>query len=320
MQHILNLEITSDKFNNTCVNSKINAFIIYYLNTKYIITYHNFIPINSICDNDNNRLKILLDSITSDVLILEYLPIYDDIYKINNKYLLKIPVNNSICYILYKHKYNIIIEDCDFISYNNITSEYKLPYIIGRFIDEYNDILDILGLPVYINNKLIGMISKYDNDKILILPIYIIIKNILNIDDNFIYTINNIEHIKKINNKFIIKNYIYNIKLKINIPINTFLLIEGNKNSNLLIKYTNCDTTTNYCINNTFDIINNRNIIYKIKNELIHYKITIRLLNLIIACDMNISEIVINYLGDKDITSLWLYIKINNEIIIYSDL
>ena len=316
MIDILNIEITSEIFNNTAINSKINAFIFCYLNTNYIITYHNFIPINNICDNNNNRLKILLDSIKSDVLILEYLPIYKDIYTINNKVLLKVPPNGTICHIDYKHKYRIIIEKCDFISYNNITSEYTLPYIIASFTDKcILDIVDMLGLPVYnTNKKLIGMISKYSNDKILILPIFIIINNILNINNNFIYTIDNIEHITKINNKPIINNYIYHSKLKIHIPINTFLLIEGNEKSKVIVNCTNGKTSTNYCINNTFDIINNRNINYKIKNELVYYKITVRLLNLLTACDDNISECIINYVSDKCITDLWFCIKPTGEI------
>ena len=316
MINILSIEITSDLFNNTAINSKINAFIICYLNTNYIITYHNFIPINNICDNNNNRLKILLDSITSDVLILEYLPTYKDTHKINKKFLLKLPENGTICNILHEHRYNIRIEETTFISCNNITSEYKLPYIIASFIDDkcIVDIADTLGLPVYFNNFVIGMISKYDNDKILILPIYVITRNILNINNNFIYTINNIEHITKINNNPVINNYIYHSKLKINIPINTLLLIDGNKKSKLDVEYTNSRTSTYYRVNDTFDIINNRNINYKIKNELVYYKITVRLLNLLTACDNNISECIINYVSDKCITDLWFCIKPTGEI------
>ena len=315
VKYIINIEISSEQFNYTSINININSFIFCYLNTNYIITSHNFIPINNILDNDNdnNRLNIVLNSITSEVLILKYSSIYDTDYKINNIYQLKLPLNESICYILYDKKYKIIIKDTKFISYDNITSEYKLPYIVANIIDIYDNICDMLGSPVYINSKLIGMLTKCDNDdNIFIVPIYIIIKTILNINSNNIYNLENAENIKKINLNRVINNYIYHSKLKIDIPIKTFILIEGNNDTELLIEYNNYKKLTKYTINDKFDIINNKHIIYNIKDSLNHYKITIRLLNLMTSSDINIAQYILKAIENKEILDLWFSINNNN--------
>ena len=314
-KNVINIEILSEVFNETSINININGFIFCYLDINYIITSHNFIPINNVSDDNNNRLDIILNSITNEVLILKYLPIHDIEYKINKIYQLKIPLIKTVCYILYDRKYKILIKNTTFISYNNITSKYKLPYIVANIIDTYDNISNMLGSPVYINNKLIGMLSKCDNDdNIFILPIYIIIKTILNINDNNLYQLENIKNIKKINSNRVVNNYIYNIKLKIDIPINTLILIEGNNNTELLIEYNNYKKLTKYSINDKFDIINNRHIIYNIKDSLNHYKLTTRLLNLIIISNINMATYILEALSNRNILELYFYINKNNIV------
>ena len=316
----MDLKLITQKFNNNESDIYIKGFILNYNNKKYIITLHQNLPINNVLLNNDNTtndtLNILINSCWNELLILEYIKtnFYRE-YNSYNKTQYKLPNINDILYLNYNFvNYNLNITEITFISFNNIDENMLLPFIIANIINFNKNLIELIGLPVLLNNKLIGIITKINNknNNIFILPVYIIIKTLLKKDNNNIYILNNYENIKKINSNIIHNNnIIYHNKLKYKIPLYTYFLLEGDFNKIINITLIS-DTIT--IIQNIFKkymlkITNEMNIII---NEEKSYKITSRLLSLIRYYSKDnilLSELfeIINNNVDND--SIWININ-----------
>jgi hypothetical protein len=101
-----------------------------------------------------------------------------------------------------------------------------------------NAFAGLSGSPVYINEKVIGILSKINlvDNIIYIIPIYLAIKTLEKYDNDNVYWMN-IKNIKKINAFNVKDNEIYHPTLKINIPLNTYFLLEGDNKQKIPIQY-----------------------------------------------------------------------------------
>ena len=170
----------------------------------------------------------------------------------------------------------------------------------------------------------------YDENKKIgyILPIYILIKNLIKKNNNYIFLLNdNINNINKINLYNVKKksisifdynnikeiNCIYHNKLKCYIPINTFYLIEGdvskyvniynNLSKKIYILYFEEDTN--------LDININTNILYNEYEDKIKYNLNVRLLKLILHINKTLAHELIHNIIEYNIKeyNIMNYIK-----------
>ena len=164
----------------------------------------------------------------------------------------KIPPANSTVLL---HNYELLInESLTLMSFDGINNIY-IPYITATFKEKITnpDLLKGLsGSPIFIVNryydkknnkikhikKIIGIFSQFniDTNQAYIIPSYLIKKTLDRKDNLNVYTLPNLETTKKIgrfniSNGNIIFHHIFG-----NIPVSTFLLIEGDSDKDMVIK------------------------------------------------------------------------------------
>lgn len=305
----LGIVIETQPFLKINLKQNLNSFVLNYNKINYLITVHHFLPIKSVYNSLNDdELIIKINSCWSEILVIDTTNINLNNLNINYNIQNKLPKYSEKIYIKANNvNYNMIIIDYGLIPFNNLSNDFTIPYIRCK-IDENIEILSGLsGSPVFNDNNLIGVFSKFDSKESLayIIPIYIIIKNLIKEDNNNIYSLPIIDSkIYKINSYNIKDNYIYHPTLKINIPLNTFLMMEGDIKTNLLVKY---DLTSNMITKPIKINISNENFIVNKENE---YKINSRLLNLLKNLNIN-KQIIINLINqiNKSTNSNDLWVK-----------
>jgi hypothetical protein len=289
----VNLEIITKQFFGKVIKINVKGILIKIKKILYIFSLHHNLPINKIMLRHKNNLhlniphdlelknNILINSNWSEVLIIKKelniktnikiqnkIPILNTLVNCNNNKI-EIIDYEYINYIPFSNASNIIrfqsnIEQIDFC---------YLPYIVCK--NSFKNI-PLSGTPVLINNKLIGLFSKRDNDKIYIIPIYIFIKNMNKINNNNFYIFKNLDDIVKINNNPIKDNKIYHNKLHMYINIYSYCILEGDdkyfiiKNKYQLFSETKMEKL-DFIISNEIDIIKSRT----------SYKINLRLLTIL---------------------------------------
>jgi len=301
---MLYFSIHVGSYNEHNIKIKTSGFVLRYKNKNYIVTLHQNLPIIDIELLNNNIIQvtkfdksnILINSCWSNILIMLSKNIHN--FNIYSKYQNKLPSENDTL-IIYDNmrKINILFLTITFISFNKLL-DILTPYIIASF-DE--DLVKYIGYPVFVSDRIIGILSEIDNQekKAYIIPIYIVIKNLLKKNNMNIYTIDvnfDLDNIK-INNHLLNKNDIqsqdilnrYNIyhkTLGIYIPLNTFFLLEGDISNSINLSL---NIRNNYnkilitFIEKKLDISNEEDII----NDKGKYKINSRLIYLLKLYYMN---------------------------------
>jgi len=148
------------------------------------------------------------------------------------------------------------------------------------------------GKPIFNHDKkLVGIISKIEGDIVYVIPSIYILKSLEREDNGNIYTLP-LTNIKKINKCFVKNNMVYHASLKVYIPLDVYLTLEGDKNK--VINVTSIATKNrNFVLlntpikNDTGLVINNNDI--KITSSFIHYLKIIENIGLIIQIFNNIS-------------------------------
>jgi hypothetical protein len=235
---------------------QLNYAVIEYKRKKYIIsTTHNYPFIN------DNIKPILWNEllIMENVHELQY-KIYELQYKIPcNKILVILEAGNTI--------YELSIDEAlTLMSFDGINNIY-IPYITATFKEKIKnpDLLrGLSGSPIFIinryhkknNKKIIGIFSQFNihTNQAYIIPSYLIKKTLDRKDNLNVYTLPNIETIKKIgrfniSNGNIIFHHIFG-----NIPISTFLLIEGDCNKDMIIQELEYPLSSKIITENEFNI------------------------------------------------------------------
>lgn len=278
---IVRLLINIDNsLNEEKVHFETNGFCI---NDKCIVASHEGLPIKSvflIVDGDLTELKVIIDSQWNELLFLEKPEnvIFKPFLAAKS---LKEDYSSFSC-DKSLHYSKLDVNGIEFISINNIDN-FEIPYINCKKTNQ--DSSTMIGQPVYAekNDKkyMIGIISyisssnlnNNNNETIYVLPYYIIFKTLNKIDNDNIYFINNKQdNITKIGKFLVNDNTIYNSSLKIPIPLESFMLIEGDEEKELSVnhKLSKMEKTDTILKMNTHLQFKKRN-----------YTITFRLLNLI---------------------------------------
>ena len=303
----LSILLETQTFLSINLKQKLNSFVLNYNKTNYLISVHHFLPVKCIYNSINNdELTIKINSCWSEILVIDTTNINLNNLNINYKIQNKLPKYSEKIYMKANNiNYNMIIIDYALIPFNNLSNDFTIPYIRCRFDNNIDILSGLSGSPIFMDNKLIGVFSKFDSKESLayIIPIYIVIKNLIKEDNYNIYSLPILDSkILKINSYNIKDNYIYHPSLKIKIPLNTFLMMEGDMKTKLLIKY---DITINMITKPIKINISNENFIINKENE---YKINSRLLNLLKNLNIN-KQIIINLINQinksTDSNDLW---------------
>jgi len=284
------ITIKTQSFLNKFLEQKLSSFVLNYKKINYLISVHHHLPIEKVFNEHDKQIKIKVNSCWSEVLIMESditdYPIY---YKIQNK----LPKPDQIMFIKTNDKrYETIMLDHVFIPFDNINGNYMIPYIRAKIDENKENLLGLSGSPVFIGDVLVGVFSKFDSRESLayIIPIYIVIKNIIKKDNTNIYGLPTDIKINKINSYNIINDLIYHPTLKISIPLNTYLMLEGNVNTKFSVRFDMTNIISHMITKPIKLSIPNENYIV---NKEIEYKLNPRLLNLIKNFNVN-KQIIIS--------------------------
>jgi len=286
----INIMLTIDNIDKTEI-IQINIFgILMKINKQtYVITLHQNLPIKSIKINN-----IIINN--------------DDVIKCRWNDLLIIPIilketKNVFKYFVKKH-----LDNNDKLFINDIKVKYiqdiffpismlpDYPHIMYYIIKNISGINNIkLGMPIINdNNKLVGIISRIEDDILYCIPINYVFLT-LNRKDNHIYTINeDFNNIKKINNNKIIGDKIYCIYHKTYVPIDCYININYDKINRIYL-----NNNVEKCIYSVLFDNNDHNEGIIIKDNKI--TLTIELLHLLKLSNYdNVLDIILTISKNKD--------------------
>ena len=273
MDNTIQLQLITEPFYNKQLKLSVKGFPIQYNKKKYLITVHHNLPIKTV-KHEDAELQININSCWNELLILEP----TSSIRSNNDKLVHILNNTDDIYII-KDNYKIMFSNInyEFIEYDNLYSSSRIPYITATFKSDMSfekiNFSGLSGSPIYKNNKLAGIFSRYNviENKIYVIPIYLVIKTLLKKNNNVLNTPYKI--LKKIDYYNVKNGHIFYKPFNIKIPLDTYYLLE-NDNSQ---KCTVATNIINY--NETYDIIINKPNLIKTDDNL--YKISYRLLSLL---------------------------------------
>jgi len=245
---------------------QLNYTVIEYKGEKYIIsTTHNYPFIDNIKPILWNELLIMEECEKKKYIHELQYKIYELQYKIPcNKTLVILEAENTI--------YELSIdESLTLMSFDGLNNIYT-PYITATFIEKIKnpDLLrGLSGSPIFIINryhdkknnkvkyikKIIGIFSQFNmhTNQAYIIPSYLIKKTLDRKDNLNVYTLPNIETIKKIG-RFNISNGNIFHHIFGNIPVSTFLLIEGDCNKDMIIQELEYPLSSKIITENEFNI------------------------------------------------------------------
>lgn len=311
---IIPLKLKTQNFLNNFLEKKLNGFILNYKEINYLISIHHYLPIESMSTLDNIPLLIKINSCWSEVLIMETKNIDISHLIINSKIQNKLPKPSELIYLKTNdQRYQLTVIDYEVIPFDNINSELLIPYIKTTLEGTLKDFSGLSGSPVFINDKLIGIFSKFiaSESAAYIIPIYIVIKNLIKKDNINIYGLPT--DINKINSYNIKDGLIYHPSLKVSIPVSTFLILEGDIGIEFLVR----NITSNMIINKPIQLnISNENFI---SNKELEYKINGRLLILLkhFKIDKEIMKLLYDYIcSTSDLEKIRSFSLINDKIIL----
>ena len=271
---ILDINYNLNKLADININITNKGFVLKYKSIDYIITLHNYCPVNAnnikiTCENNNNLMneaevlineaEILINSSWNELLILKCN--IQSNYKQIKKIKLALPsINNKV----YCNNNILIVDDYNFISLNFLPIYPRILYI--KLKNDNNGSL-FPGLPVFQKNKkLIGIISHKVDDYVYIIPTYYIIKTLEKQCNNNIFTFDYNSIINKINKYNVSNNQIYHPSLLINMPLDVYFTLEGDKEKILKI---NDEYFHMYSELNFTNLIGNQKYIIKKNNNYI---------------------------------------------------
>ena len=293
VSRIIPISINTQLFLDNSLEQNLNGFLLNYKKTIYLISLHHNLPIVSVYNSDDKqKLNISINSGWSEVLIMDTSNIDLSKYVINTNIQKKLPKVDDLLMIKTNDiNYRLSVIDIEYIPFNNINN-LTIPYIKAHLDQTIENMAGLSGSPVYIDDKIVGIFSKFNQKESIayILPIYIITKNIEKKDNENIYGLEPDKVISKIKSYNIKNNQIYHPGFKSIIPVDSWILIEGDIDNEII----------NYPIK--LKISNEPLLILEEKK----YKITSRLLTLLKKMNVN-KQILLFLLSqiNKNDDELW---------------
>lgn len=237
----LTLKFQSNQFNKRDVENIVTGFILNHDGKNHIITIHHFLPIDKVYDTEtNNELNIEINSSWNEGLILNTQNVDLLKYKIFSKVHNNIPkLNSRLSMKIDGNRIELETIGYDMVPFDNIQMDVPILLIKARIFSNIDKFAGVSGSPVFIKNKIVGIFTKARTDAniVYIIPIYVITKNLEKEDNSNIYT-TNVKNIKKIGSWIVNKdNEVYHPTLKINIPVATYFLLEGDLNFKTILYF-----------------------------------------------------------------------------------
>lgn len=297
------LTLKSKQFDQQEVENTVTGFILNYNGKNYVITIHHFRPIDEVYDDLNNQLNIKINSSWNEGLILSTKNMDISKYTIFSKLHNNLPKLYSRLSMKMGEKF--IELECDgyeLIPFDNFQMDIPTLLIRTIILSDDVELAGFSGSPVFIKDKIIGIFCRVraDSNIAYIIPIYIITKNLDKEDNSNIYTVK-VKHIKKIGPWIVNKdNEVYHPKLRYNIPISTYFLLEGDINFKVIIHYGKKTQS--------FDLIQTivkKDLISDSINSIItrnncEYKLNVRLLKHLKDIKIDIKPLIMIMLNQKD--------------------
>lgn len=279
----LTLKFQSNQFNKRDVENIVTGFILNYGGKNHIITIHHFLPIDKVYDTEtNNELNIEINSSWNEGLILNTQNVDLLKYKIFSKVHNNIPkLNSRLSMKIDGNRIELETIGCDMVPFDNIQMDVPILLIKARIFSNIDKFAGLSGSPVFIKNKIVGIFTKTRTDANIayIIPIYVITKNLEKEDNSNIYTMN-VKNIRKIGSWIVNKdNEVYHPTLKLNIPIATYFLLEGDLNFKSILYFGKKTSSVDLvqCIAKK-DLVSDCDINIITRNDS-EYKLNVRLLS-----------------------------------------
>ena len=285
------------------IEMEANSTMVYYMKKHYLVTVHQGLPIKTIYATLDKKYEFtdFIICAWNDIILI---PIEKDIYKTFKlfvfKHFVKKQIDISFKYNVDHDKPHIVkYVKNEFLPINMIPMNPMNIYYIMKFNKSFNREGNA-GKPVYLNNKLIGIIGKVEDNFLYVIPSIYILRSIEKNDNMCIYTIDNIninDIVKfdkyNVNNTKDLSHTIYFKKMNTLIPLDCYITLEGDVDTkyNMVTKQNGDRSKT---IISTFipyenEMIQN-NISYCVKD--LHINITSSFIHLIKICykDMDLIE------------------------------
>lgn len=252
IKNSIRIRLKSQNLGHQFLNQDLTGFVLNYNGINQIVSVHHFLPIDNITIGETVH-KIKINSSWSEVLILDTDNFNVSDYKIHKNIQNKIPECNDKLVMKYNdYQINMKVINHAFAPFNNMQKGINTVYIVASTEDFLETPAGISGSPIFYNNKIIGIFSKYDHIRKLcyIIPIYVVIKNLEKTDNKNIYHLP-ISNTKKINSYNVTKkcldetnskcqiDIIFHPTLRIYIPLETYFILEGDTNSKISCQYEN---------------------------------------------------------------------------------
>jgi hypothetical protein len=279
----ITIKFNTTKINNIDVENTVTGFVFNYNGKNQIVTVHHFLPIDKVYEREtNNELDIEINSSWNEGLILKTDNVDLSKYKIFSKVHNNIPkLNSRLSMKTDGNRIEFEFIGYDMFPFDNIQLDVPILFIKARIITNIDNFAGYCGSPVFIKNKIIGIFSKIRTDSNIayIIPIYIITKNLEKEDNSNIYTMN-VKNIQKIGSWIVNKdNEVYHPTLKLNIPIATYFLIEGDLNFKSIIYFGKKKTSIDLLQTVTKKDLVSDSDVNIITRNVSEYKLNLRLLS-----------------------------------------
>lgn len=295
---IINLSLKCLPFMTTNYRESLTGFLLCHNNTTYLLSVHHNLPIEKIYEKQTeSSCNILVNSCWNEVVIMDSKNIDTSQFTVFRKIQNRMTFTESEVFTLLDGQRTLLeINKTIFEPFDNFNFSPDIPYIICKLKSPHESLAGNSGAPVFIREGnediLIGVISKHniENQTLYIIPIYMYIRSLEKKDNTTIYGLDFKDAVKigayNVIDDIELGKVIYHPTLKINVPLSTYFLLEGDNGAEFTINYNICKKGKNVnIINNVSTISINHNLIVSheesiLFTELGKFKINLRLISL----------------------------------------
>ncbi len=215
------------------IEIEVSGVLINYNKKDYIISVHQGLPIKSIMINNKTYSDYIICA-WCDLIIISSDDSFPDLFVF--KQFVKKQMDPLDKLFINDNKAKFISHD--FMEIGMIPNNPMIMYNKLEIDNNFSNINILSGHPIYnMQNKLAGIVSRIDDNHIYTIPTNYILNALNKKDNSIIYSLNeDINNIQKINNYKVICNKIYCSLHKMYIPVDSYVIINSDNISSLLLK------------------------------------------------------------------------------------